>query len=85
MTVYFSTLYLYLVAPHPKGKVGYAPHAIEKVLHFILYNAVNVMVVPLKQEALGQMTLVTHACGTPVVAFNLCGLTDTARHQETNL
>ena len=49
----------------------------------ILYNAVDVMVVPSRQEAFGQTASEAHACGTPVVAFDGGGLTDIVKHLQT--
>lgn len=49
----------------------------------LLYNAVDLMVVPSRQEAFGQTGSEAQACGTPVVAFNATGLRDVVAHQET--
>ncbi|MCK9801669.1 glycosyltransferase [Pseudomonas sp. MAFF 302030] len=40
----------------------------------LLYSAVDVMVVPSKQEAFGQTASESMACGTPVVAYATTGL-----------
>lgn len=47
------------------------------------YNAIDVMVVPSRQEAFGQTASEAHACGVPVVAFNATGLVDVVSHKET--
>jgi glycosyltransferase involved in cell wall biosynthesis len=41
------------------------------------------MVIPSKLEAFGQTASEAHACGTPVVAFDTCGLPDIVDHQVT--
>jgi glycosyltransferase involved in cell wall biosynthesis len=48
-----------------------------------LYSAADALVVPSRQEAFGQTASEAHACGTPVVAFNVCGLPDIVEHQKT--
>ncbi|HIF9190433.1 TPA: glycosyltransferase [Photobacterium damselae] len=47
------------------------------------YNAIDVMVVPSKQEAFGQTASEAQSCGTPVVAFNTTGLIDIIEHKVT--
>jgi glycosyltransferase involved in cell wall biosynthesis len=49
----------------------------------LLYSAADVMVVPSRQEAFGQTAAEAHACGTPVVAFDIGGLPDTIEHLKT--
>jgi glycosyltransferase involved in cell wall biosynthesis len=48
-----------------------------------LYNAVDVTIVPSRQEAFGQVASESHSCGTPVVAFNATGLIDIVDHLQT--
>lgn len=47
------------------------------------YNAADVMIVPSRQENLPQTAIEAHACGIPVVAFNIGGLPDIIDHQKT--
>ena len=49
----------------------------------LLYSAVDVMVVPSRQEALCQTSTEAHACGCPVAAFNCTGLKDVVEHCKT--
>ena len=62
-------------------------------LHFIghlddeslvnLYSAADVTIIPSRQEAFCQIASESQACGTPVVAFNIGGLTDIVDHLNT--
>ena len=47
------------------------------------YSAADVMVVPSRLEAFGQTASEAHACGTPVVSFDIGGLPDIIQHQKT--
>jgi glycosyltransferase involved in cell wall biosynthesis len=49
----------------------------------MLYSAVDVMVVPSRQENLPQSGTEAQACGCPVVAFNCTGLPDVVNHKKT--
>lgn len=49
----------------------------------LYYSAADIMVVPSRQEAFGQTTTESMACGTPVAAFAIGGLLDTVKHKET--
>lgn len=63
--------------------VRYTGHLHDDVSLRLLYSAADVMVVPSRQEAFGQTASESHACGTPVVAFNATGLLDIVQHQQT--
>lgn len=63
--------------------IHYVGHLFDDLSLRILYSAADVMVVPSRQEAFGQTASEAHACGTPVVAFNTCGLPDIVSHENT--
>ena len=63
--------------------IHYAGHLHDDVSLRLLYSASDAIVVPSRQEAFGQTASEAHACGTPVVAFNVTGLRDIVEHQIT--
>jgi glycosyltransferase involved in cell wall biosynthesis len=50
-----------------------------------LYNAADIFVMPSLQEAFGQTALEALACATPVVAFDVGGVPDMVRPNQTGL
>ena len=48
-----------------------------------LYSAADATIVPSRQEAFCQTASESQACGTPVIAFNIGGLTDIVDHLKT--
>ena len=63
--------------------IHYMGHLHDDLSLRMLYSAADAMVVPSRQEAFGQTASEAHACGTPVIAFDTCGLPDIVTHQET--
>jgi glycosyltransferase involved in cell wall biosynthesis len=51
----------------------------------IIYSAADIVVIPSRQENLGQTALEALACGTPIVGFRVGGMPDIARSGLTGL
>ena len=66
--------------PFPIHWVG---HINDDLMLAILYSAVDVTVVPSRQENLPQIATEAIACGCPVVAFDAYGQKDTVDHLRT--
>lgn len=49
----------------------------------LIYSAADVMMVPSRQDNLPNTAIEAHACGVPVVAFNIGGLPDIVEHQKS--
>ncbi len=47
-----------------------------------VYSAADVVVIPSRQENLSNVVLEALACGTPVVAFNIGGMSDMIHHKK---
>ncbi|MUK29470.1 glycosyltransferase [Aliivibrio fischeri] len=63
--------------------IRFLGHFHDDISLAIFYNAIDVMVVPSRQENLPQTATEAQACGIPVVAFNATGLVDVIEHKIT--
>lgn len=63
--------------------VHYTGHLHDDLSLSVLYSAADVMVIPSRQDNLPNTGVEALACGTPVVAFNTCGLPDIVTHEQT--
>ncbi|WP_104640814.1 glycosyltransferase [Helicobacter bizzozeronii] len=68
--------------PHLPFRTHYLGRLTDSASLVALYNAVDVLVVPSRQENLSNVILESLACGTPVVAFGVGGNGDLVSHQE---
>lgn len=72
-----------LVTPRLGLPIYWMGHLSDDTTLALLYSAVDVMVVPSRQENLPQSGTEAQSCGRPVVAFNTSGLPSVVVHQET--
>lgn len=70
--------------PHDFGfPVHYAGHLHDDLSMQILYSAVDAVAIPSRVDNLPNVGIEAITCGTPVVAFDVCGLPDIVKHKET--
>lgn len=63
--------------------IHYTGHLHDDLSLRALYSAADVMLIPSRQDNLPNTGVESLACGTPVVAFDVCGLPDIVQHQHT--
>lgn len=75
------------LSPKLPSKVGfpihYTGHLHDDLTLRVLYSAADLIVIPSRQDNLPNTGVEALACGTPVVAFNTCGLQDIVHHKKT--
>lgn len=69
--------------PDVSFPIHYAGHLHDDLSLRVLYSAVDAIIVPSRQDNLPNIGVEALSCGTPVIAFNTCGLPDIVKHQET--
>lgn len=70
-------------APALGFPVHFVGHLHDDLSLRILYSAADAMVIPSRQDNLPNTGLEAHACGTPVIAFDIGGLPDIVDHRRT--
>ena len=63
--------------------IHYVGHLHDELSLRVLYSAADIMVIPSRRENLPNTGVESLASGTPVVAFETCGLPDVVRHHQT--
>lgn len=63
--------------------IHYTGHLHDDLSLRVLYSAADAMIIPSRQDNLPNTGVEALACGTPVIAFDTCGLPDIVTHQET--
>jgi len=71
------------ILPDLGFRIHYTGHLHDEISMRLLYCAVDVMAIPSRQDNLPNTGLEAQACGTPVVAFAIGGLTDIVSHNLT--
>ncbi|MBF9022614.1 glycosyltransferase [Rhodobacterales bacterium FZCC0069] len=62
--------------------VHYTGHLYDDISLRTIYSAADAIVVPSRQEVFGQTASEANACGTPVICFDVGGLSDIVVHRK---
>lgn len=65
------------------SSVHYTGHLHDELSLRVVYSAADVFIIPSRQDNLPNTGLEALACGTPVVAFDCCGMPDIVEHKKT--
>jgi len=75
------------LAPGKPVELGFPVHYLGRLYDDltlrIVYSAADLTIIPSRQDNLPNAGLESQACGTPVVAFDTCGLPDIVQHKHT--
>tara|TARA_R110002167_G_scaffold14301_1_gene58228 strand:- start:4931 stop:6163 length:1233 start_codon:yes stop_codon:yes gene_type:complete len=71
------------VVPDLGFPVHYTGHLHDDLTLRVMYSAADALVIPSRQDNLPNTGVESLACGTPVIAFDTCGLPDIVDHQQT--
>ena len=63
--------------------IHYTGHLHDDISLCVLYSAVDALVIPSRMDNLPNTGVEALSCGTPVIAFDTCGLSDIVTHQQT--
>ena len=63
--------------------IHYVGHLHDDLSLRVLYSAADALMIPSRIDNLPNAGVEAMACGTPVIAFDTCGLSDIVTHQQT--
>lgn len=63
--------------------IHYSGHLYDELSLRALYSSADVMIIPSRQDNLPNTAVEAQACGTPVVSFDIGGLSDIIEHKKT--
>lgn len=69
--------------PNIRFPIHYTGHLHDDISLRVLYSAADAFVLPSRQDNFPNTGVEALACGTPVIAFNTCGLPDIVQHMHT--